>query len=634
MRQKRKHLRRDPNALVASASIMTGPLRTSDKMGTEEWQAKAWDYYDEIGELRFGVNWLANALSRVNLVAAVPPKSQGDEPVAVDLDAQPELVRQVQLVTEIAGGSAGQGQLLAGSAKHLTVPGLGFILATADDQTDTFASWRALSNDEVRKRGGDILEVAHSETGEWTELAEADLLIKVWRAHPRKSWTPDSPVRAVLDSLNEISLLTKRIAADARSRLAGNGLLVIPEEAEFPPGQIVTQANGTTTEQPDEFIATFVQVAQIAIADQDSPAAKVPLVIRMPGEFVKDVQHLTFWSDFDSSLDTLRQAAVKRLALGLDMPPEVLLGLGDSNHWSAWQIAEEAITLHIEPLAETICHALTIGFLRPALEAEGLDPDSVIVWYDTTDLTTRPDHSTAAAEAHARRKISDAAYLREIGLDDADTPEPDELRRRILIDLAMANPTIAPALLMLAGVFDSTDLEATDAAAPTAPVAVPAAPSTAPPPADGPPVRDTTPPAVDNAPPDEQAAVAAGLLGAADGLVVRALERAGARLRSAAGKSTAGGPSAVPCPDPATLHTQIAATEFASLDHLLAGAWDRVPVVADRWGVDAESLTACLDGYARALLAAGHAHDYDRLAVALGVPDEAADRRLLASSHA
>lgn len=629
MRQKRVHLRRDPNSLVASASIMTGPRRTSDKMDTQEWQAAAWDYYDQIGELRFGVNWLANALSRVNLVAAIPPNSQGDEPSPVDLAVSPGLARQVQLVTEIAGGSAGQGQLLAGSAKHLTVPGLGYILATADETTDTFASWRALSNDEVHKRGGDVIEVANPETGEFAELAEADLLIKVWRAHPRRSWMPDSPVRAVLDSLNEISLLTKRIAADARSRLAGNGLLVIPEEAEFPPGQVVVNANGTTTEQPDEFIATFVQVAQVAIADQDSPAAKVPLVIRMPGEFVKDVQHLTFWSDFDAALDTLRQAAVKRLALGLDMPPEVLLGMGDSNHWSAWQIAEEAITLHIEPLAETICHALTVGFLRPALEDEGLDPDSVIVWYDTTDLTTRPDRTAAASEAHSRRKISDAAYLREIGLDDADSPEPTELRTRILVDLAMTNPTIAPALLMLAGIFTDADLEATDTGvgAPAAPAAMPA-PT---PPADGPPARDTTPPAEDTAPPDGQAAAAAGLLGAADGLVVRALERAGARLRSAAGKSTAGGAAAISCPDPATLHTQIAATEFASLDHLLNGAWDRLPVVAERWGVDVESLTACLDGYARALLASGHAHDYDRLAVALGVPDEVADRRLIAT---
>lgn len=604
---------------------MTGPAKTSSNVTTEAWQALAWSFYDDIGELRFGVNWLANALSRVNLVAAVPPASQGDEPSPIDLEKEPSMSRQVELVTEIAGGVAGQGQLLAAASRQLTVPGLGFILATADTLTDSFSSWRVLSNDEVRKRQ-DVIEVTNCETGEWYELTDDDLLIKVWRSHPRKSWLPDSPVRAVLDSLNEISLLTKRIAADARSRLAGNGLLVLPEEAEFPPGQVTVNANGTTTEAPDEFIATFVQVATMAIADQDSAAAKVPLVIRVPSAVVKDVHHITFWSEFDANLDTLRQAAVKRLALGLDMPPEVLLGMGDSNHWSAWQIAEEAITLHIEPLAETICHALTIGFLRPALEEEGIDPESVIVWYDTTDLTTRPDRTAAASEAHSRIKISDNAYLREIGLDPADAPDDAEFKKRVLLDVAKGAPTLAPAMLAAAGILDA---EVADAAATaTDPNADPnAAPSdgTAPP--------TNVPPERGNEEPPAQAASAAGLLGASDGLVYRALERAGARLRSAAGKSKEGGATAVACDDVTSLHCQLAATEYASLDHLLTGAWDRLPAVAERWGVSPESLHACLDGYTRALLASGHAHDYDRLALALGMTDDdPVDRRHLVTN--
>lgn len=61
---------------------------------------------------------------------------------------------------------------------------------------------------------------------------------------------------------------------------------------------------------------------------------------------------------------------------------------------------------------------------------------------------------------------------------------------------------------------------------------------------------------------------------------------------------------------------------------MLDGAWTRVPTIAARWGVEPESLAACLDGYTRALLAAGHAHDWDRLAVALGAAD---DRHLVAS---
>lgn len=607
---------------------MTGPDRSKARMDAKEWQALAWTFYDEVGELRFGVNWLANAMSRVNLIAATPPATQGDEPTPIDLETNPGMRRQVELVEQIAGGVAGQGQLMAGAAKQLTVPGLGYILATADDVTDSFSTWRVLSNDEARQQAG-VLQVADPESGEWVELGASDLLIKVWRAHPRRGWEPDSPVRAVLSTLNEIRLLSQRIAADARSRLAGAGLLIMPEEAQFPGGQAGVEE--TATADSDDFIETFVQVATIAIQDQESPAAKVPLVATMPGEFIDKVQHLTFWSDFDAQLDTLRQAAVKRLALGLDMPPDVLLGLGDTNHWSAWQVAEEAITLHVEPLAETVCHALTVGFLRAALTAEGLDPDSAMVWYDTTDLTTRPDRSAGAGEAHDRLALSDDAYLRELGLEAEDRPEDDEFFKRLMVKLSVISPAVAPQMLMLAGLITPEQAKAITPAPPPEPAPPDNPPEGEPPPeapADGPPEPPAEPPPEDTGPP--QAESAAGLLGAADGLVVRALERAGQRLRSAAGKTVQGGAAAVACPDPTVLHCSLAATEYASLDHLLSGAWERLPVVAERWGVAPESLHACLDGYVRALLAAGHAHDYDRLAVALGMTSDA-PRRLVAA---
>jgi hypothetical protein len=609
MRQRRLAARTDPRVLVASAAVMTGPNRSKAKVDTADWQKQAWAFYDTVGELRFGASWIANALSRVNLVAAVPPAALGDEPVAVDLEVSPGLAAYVALVEGIAGGSAGQGQLLGATARLLTVPGVGYVLATVDPVSDTFTTWRALSNEEVQASagGGGGIEVADPDTGTFAPLAETDLLIKVWRSHPRKAHLPDSPVRALLDVLGEIDLLTKRIAADARSRLAGNGLLIMPEEAEFPPGQ---GYNTPSSEGVDEFIETFVQVTTIPITDQSSPAATTPLVVRMPGEFVDKVQHLKFYSDFSAQLVTIRQAAIRRLALGLDMPPEVLLGMGASNHWSAWQVAEEAITLHVEPLAELICHAFTIGYLRPAAKAAGLDPDAVIVWYDTSDLTTRPDLTAAATDAHEKRLIADETYLQLVGLDGADLLDwrGEEFKRRTLLDVAKGAPTLAPAMLAAAGILpDEVAVAAADAEtgapAPSGEADVAAEPATG----------ERVPPAQDEA-----------LTAACDGLVVRALERAGARLVNAARRA---GVDVSEVDAPAVAHTMLSATEVASLDHLLADAWDRTSLIGLRYRVSAESLTACLDSYTRALIATGRPHEYDRLAAALGV---AGGRRLAA----
>lgn len=593
--------------MVASAALMTGANRSKAKIEGFGWQDEAWALYDAVGELRSAVSWKANALSRINLIAAAPPASQGDEPTPIDpATATPAQRRAVELVEQIAGGIAGQGQMLAAMTRLLEVPGVSYVLAPADPRTDTFkGEWRVLSNDEVRRQGG-IEQARNAETGDWEDLNEADLLIKCWRQHPRRAWEPDSPTRGVMSTLKEIELLTKRIAADGRSRLAGAGLLIVPSEAEFPPGQTV--AGTDAPEGADDFIQTLIDVASEAIRDQSGPAATVPLVVRVPGEYAQAFTHLKFWSEFSAQLDTLRQSAVRRLALGLDLPADVLLGLGDSNHWSAWQVADEAITMHVEPLAETCCHALTVGFLRAALKAENLPEDTAIVWYDSSDLSTRPDLSAAAGEAHARRKISDDAYLGYLGLDASDKPDPLEERRRILIDLAIANPAMAGELLDLAGLTVSL---------PPAPTAPPDAPAT-------PPEVETTPAAADG-PPERPAASEDAVLAAADGLVYRALERAGQRLRTAAGKGRPGGVEAVPCDDPTTLHCQVDATKHASLDSLLAGAWDRTVFISLRYGVDRDSLTACLDAYTRGLLASGHAHDIDRLAAALGVTS---DRRV------
>ena len=52
---------------------------------------------------------------------------------------------------------------------------------------------------------------------------------------------------------------------------------------------------------------------------------------------------MTFWTQLDEHAIELRSEAIRRLGLGMDMPPEVLQGSADSNHWAAWQADEAAI---------------------------------------------------------------------------------------------------------------------------------------------------------------------------------------------------------------------------------------------------------------------------------------------------
>lgn len=610
------------NSLVAAAQIMVSPnpevRRSSVGSGKAlGWQHDAWDYYDNIGELRFGVSWIANAMSRVNLGAAMPPEAGGSEPVLLDPEdptLTPTQRRAIEIIGMIADGEAGQGLLLQSFGIHLSVAGIGWMVVEPDlndPLADQFSNWQVLATEELREASG-IIEIRVDERL-WRPLHPRALVVKVWRKHPRYSWTPDAPTRGVLGVLREIDLLTKHIQASAQSRLAGAGLLAIPSEAVFPPGQgpqssqTLDPDDEDITPPEDNFIDTLIETMTVPLTDRGSAAAVVPLVIRVPGDLVDKIKHLSFATPFDDRVQSLLDNAIKRLALGMDIPPEILTGTGAMNHWGAWQVAEEAITLHIEPLSETIVHALTIAYLRPALLAEGLNPDEVMVWYDTADLRTRPDKSKSAIEAYDRNQLSAIAMLREMGLSPDDMPTDEEKRENILLGVVRGAPTLAPAILTELGYLSPAAIEsAPEPGGESQAMPEPSAPEEP----QGPPT--TQPEAGD-------AIEASALVAACDVVVHRALERAGSRLRSAAGKKTTGGAAAIECDNPATLHTMIDATTYADLGSLLDGAWTLVPAIAQRCAVDPDALVTTLDIYARALLAAGHEHEYDRLADALGL---------------
>lgn len=612
MSDRRRPRRPKYNSLVAAAELMVAPNRalSGQVTKTEAWQADAWRYYDTVGELRFGVSWIANAMSRVNLVAAAPPSGSGDEPTIISQEEEgftPAQYRAAEIVETISGGSAGQGQMLAAFGIHLSVTGIGWLVAEpdmADPEADAFETWHVYSSDEIRM-GTDGIEIAVA-SRVWRPVHPNAIVIKVWRPHPRRSWEPDAPTHGVLNVLREIDLLQKHIQASAQSRLAGAGLLAIPSEAVFPPGQgpqtsveDIDPEDQNTRPPDDTFVETLIDAMTTPIADRGSAAAVVPLVVKIPGEYVDKVKHISFSTPFDSNVLSLMESAITRLSLGMDIPPEILTGKGATNHWSAWQVQEESIVLHIEPLSETICHALTIGYLKAALEAEGYDPDEAMVWYDTSDLRTRPDRSKGAIEAYDRNELSSAALLRELGLSADDLPSEEEKRERILLNILRGAPSLAPIYLEWLGYIPpavAEDVIAVDAGEEVN-------------------VEDTPPeaPATQGPPDTQPESVSAALVAACDIVVRRALEKAGTRLKSAAGKNVKGGAAAIPCDNPLTLHTKLPASQYSDPTHLLQGAWTFVPEIANRYGFDSVLLAMSLQEYTLDLLDRGIEHDYERL---------------------
>lgn len=407
------------------------------------WQNQAWQYYDELGEFRYGVDWRAEMVSRVRLRAARKVPGQ-DEPELLDDGPAAELIDAL-----VSGSVGGPDQLMRSFATLLGVPGEGWMVG--EIQGDGGEQYRVRSADEIRKgrKPGVKWEVLNDDgaTGgqdTWRSLNPEALVTRVWDPHPRKFHLADSPARAARTVMKELELVNRNITTLYLSRLASAGLLLIPDEMDIPVREEYRDKyNGLALE--------LIETAKLAIATPGSAAAAIPMLLTGAADFIEKVRFIDFFTEADKKLLEKRDSAIRRLATQLDLPAEVLLGMGDVNHWSAWQLEESGVKVHILPMVERICYGVRVGYLQPRLEAAGEEDDDLVVWYDASEITMRPDRSEAAIQLYDDLEINGEALRRETGLDEADKPDDTELERMILLRLAKDPASAATALKALVG---------------------------------------------------------------------------------------------------------------------------------------------------------------------------------------
>jgi len=428
----------EPKAVTASAATVATP-RTNFLRKTDTWQEEAWGYYDTLGEFRYGVEWVSAMLSRVRLYAAKLEPGE-DEPVRAEAGSA------VDLMTTLSGGVGAQAQLMAGFGTQLAVPGEGYLVG---ETVRGIEKWSVRSTDEVRATRGHFEVIDENTAGngnQWRPLGSDSLVTRVWRPHKRYHYMADSPARAARGKMRELELINRYITSQFLSRLASAGVVIFPDEITFPTREEFADAN-------DPFVAEWIEIAAEAIRTPGTASAVVPIPIKVPGEYVDKIKHVDFTLQLDEKILDKRDSAIKGLATMLNMPAEILLGMGDVNHWGAWQLEEGALKTHIAPEAELICQALTQGYLQPRLQASGVeDWANWVVWYDMSELTLRPDRSDDAFQAYDRLEIGGAALRRETGFDEADKPSDEELKDQALKTIIRTLPSGAgSALTQLVG---------------------------------------------------------------------------------------------------------------------------------------------------------------------------------------
>ena len=436
------------NVVTASAQVIHGGSavgRTIKRAQPESWQDELWTLRTEVGELRFAGDRAARAVSQVRLFIAELPDGH---------DAKPEPVTSgpvYELGRPMFGDRAATQQGLHRSTQHLEFNGETNLLIRQHPETGAM-TWSAHS---VYELTGSAENLKLDDGVEPVELTDQDLVVRCWLPDPKKGGLADCPARSVLPVARELKALTQHTSAQIDSRLAGAGLLVLPDTIEVLAGQASDPDEGDDDGEMDDFVRALVESMTVPLTNHDSASSVVPLVIKVPEAAVDKIQHIKFASDLDTMAKDMREEAIRRVALGMDSDPSVLLGLAGGNHWSAWLVSEDETKLMVAPMAATICHSLTTGWLHPILEQiDGIaDPTRYLVWFDLSALELRPDKSADARTLNGSGLLSDAATMAANGFDpDKDKPNAEEFKRRVLLDLLKAKPDLAAVLLPELGI--------------------------------------------------------------------------------------------------------------------------------------------------------------------------------------
>ncbi|MGV0738226.1 hypothetical protein ABQF35_14300 [Mycobacterium syngnathidarum] len=459
-----------PRALTAASAPVKNPtdvFKTNMGGRRDNWQDECWQMYRCVGELGYYVRWRANSCSRVRLVASELDPDTGLPTGSIDpKDAEGQ--RVAEMVRKIAGGPLGQAQLIKRSAEVLTIPGehwIAILIRPDDgwaDGSNLDERWFVLTPREIEKgtRRNSVLIKLPDKSKHEFDQNRGDCLIRVWNHDAEDASEADSPVRACLDPLREIVRTSRKIADADDSRLMNNGMLFVPSEASLPDPQAPTAADqpGQPAPHParrkiaEKLQNTIIRVSQEGIKEQRGAASKVPIVVAAPGDHLSKIHHLEFGKDATEVDLKKRNEAIGRLAMGLDMSPERLLGLGsNSNHWSAYLLADEDVQLHVSPVMETICQAIYDSVLRNMIEDAGINPDKYVLWYDASALTADPDLTDEAKDAHEKGAITSAALVRRYGLPDDDMYDFNTLDgwKQWARDRVSQDPTLLRTLLPL-----------------------------------------------------------------------------------------------------------------------------------------------------------------------------------------
>lgn len=408
------------SAIVAASENISDGVTTPGTYGwttgskVTSWQVEAARQYHLNGHLHSAVRIVASTASMARLTLVEldlhgNPGAESDDP-------------QVQaILADFAGSPGKQAELIKRATALLMVIGDSMFAVEVDPETEAFVRWFVASP----------LELTENANGSWvlkrgngnkTFPAGTLKVLRCWQPDLIEADTADSGVRGALITLRLYERMMQAVMAHYSSRVAMNPMLLLPQGLTFPtPGDDQQPGEDAFMAELYESITRNMDPANFGDASAIAPVAVMGELEALAGirYLERDPAQLTLTLEFAEKL-------IRDLAIELDLPPSALLGASDSNDWSAFLEDETFIRSTISPLLALIAECLSEQYVRPTLKLLGYDETKYTVWYDTGDLTRRPNRSDDVKWAKEHDLLSDEATRDELGFTEDQAPDGND----------------------------------------------------------------------------------------------------------------------------------------------------------------------------------------------------------------
>ena len=389
---------------------------TRDRKIVSDSEARLWQYYDQIPEVGFWTRVLANSAKKVAYYPAVTVGA-----------SEPEAVtdRRVLDVWASVGGETAVANWVGALVTHLEVTGQGWLVAVDSagvlGSADTALgdlTWRVASTAETRR-------LVKAATG--GEALDHPSVWRIWTPHPNDWRAADSPMRRCADQCEILVALAARRRRDIRSRIFA-GVWPLPDtlRGELGPSGV-----------------PWADALDDALAATVDGGSLMPLIVYVQPDEAAVMRGgpIPLAVDDPARIDDLEERTIRRLANGIDAPAELLLGVGDMNHWTGWLIRQDTFDQHLDPLILRILDGLS-EWWRSLLEVSGVAATGNMIWRNPATAVSSGNGWETAVALYDRFELSGDALREAADRDETVKPSETEISQRV--SLGQRPVTTAP----------------------------------------------------------------------------------------------------------------------------------------------------------------------------------------------